>query len=201
MATKTGKAPSPQEGTSQDGERVPTYEEATTGQSAAAAPSVAPPPPPSQQQKHTSSVYPFPSLGTERDEYGQSPYQRDGTLRVAIARPGEVAGAAGGSNAPLLPVPVSSLQQPHPARRGPRAGRRFCAALFWAVVLYCLLTLATSALVEYIDDNNGPRKHPPTGGPPGWHHHHGSGDGDGDADGRGGLKSPRFGTSLLPRIE
>lgn len=160
-------------------EQVPTYEEATSsrppqpsnvpqnGMAKGSAQSI-----PSHQantsaSNETQRLYPFPSLGTERDGYGQSPYQPDGTLRIPI---GSTSMNASGD--PNLPFPASQ------SRRGPRAGRRFCAAFFWAVILYmCIISIYVGIDGNHIDHPTHPHPpHPPKGGPPGWHHHHGDKD-------------------------
>lgn len=156
--------------TSAAAEQVPSYEEATSSR----------PPQPSNVQhnsiakgahpnvsstQNSQRLYPFPSLGTEREGYGQSPYQSDGTLRIPIGPT-----TALNANNPNLPFP--GLQ----SRRGPRAGRRFCVALFWAVILYmCIVSIYVGLDGNQIDRPNHPHP-PPKGGPPGWHHHHGDQD-------------------------
>jgi hypothetical protein len=146
-------------------EQVPSYQEATSSSttsepSNAAAPSstsstgkpatasaddtAAPAAVPSQQ----SSMYPFPSRTTQPG-YGQSPYQSSGTVPIVIGQ---------GDN--LLPLHATE------ARRGPRAGRRFLTALFWALVLYMILGAVTGTLVQMQERAHQPKT------PPGWHHHH-----------------------------
>lgn len=157
-------------------EEVPSYEEATNSRPPQAQvqnnngkgnPSSSP----SQSDNattdhHSQRLYPFPSLGTEREGYGQSPYQPDGTLRIPIGSSTNVTNVNGD---PLLPFPGSQ------SRRGPRAGRRFCVAFFWAVILYmCIVSIYVGLDGNHI---HSPDTHPPTkGGPPGWHHHHGHND-------------------------
>lgn len=151
--TNKGGNPAKQLDSSHENEEVPSYEEAT-----------------SQQNQGSSSdvpnvnMYPFPSLGTQRGGYGQSPYQSDGTLRIVIQQ-APVPHVSRSSQAFLLPLPATT------ERRGPRAGRRFCYALFWALILYCIFTMATGMVIGHLENKRGTNS-PPTGGPPGWHHHH-----------------------------
>lgn len=179
--TKSSVTSSSESSASHDGtvEQVPSYEEATSSRppqpsnSGLQYNSIAKGAPPAipSNQANTSSVndsqrlYPFPSLGTEREGYGQSPYQPDGTLRIPIGST-----SLNQSGEPNLPSPASQ------SRRGPRAGRRFCTAFFWAVILYmCIVSIYVGLDGNHIDRPTHP--HPPSkGGPPGWHHHHGDKD-------------------------
>lgn len=169
-------------------ESVPSYEEATTGGSTATtSPPAQKPASTPNQTNGATQLYPFPSLGTANAGYGQSPYQSDGTLRIAIS-PAASHGNAG-PDGPLLPLPGSQ------ARRGPRAGRRFCVAFFWAIVLYIILGIVTGAIIDM--DNEARHKptkpSPPSGGPPGWHHHH-----DGNRHRHEGSAAQRLDRGQLP---
>lgn len=162
------------------GESIPTYEEATgatLNPSVAASSSSSAGVVQANTSAHGQRTYPFPSLGSQNEGYGQSPYQSDGTLRIVIAHAPQTDGTT------LLPLHATPLQQ----RRGPRAGRRFCASFFWALVLYIIMGTVLGIVLDLDDDTMPPRKRP-TGGPPGWHHHHGD----------GGNK--HFGQSLYQRL-
>lgn len=146
-------------------EQVPSYQEAVAGTSSAtsqqasnaAAPSSTgkvatasadTPAPPAAAQPQQSNMYPFPSQSTQPG-YGQSPYQPSGSVPPVIVQ-GDT----------LLPLHATE------ARRGPRAGRRFFIALFWALVLYMILGAVTGTLVQMQERAHQPKT------PPGWHHHH-----------------------------
>ena len=144
--------------TQDEAEQVPTYQEAVAGSSSSA------PAPANAGAGVTEgkgggsaavlgSTYPFPSASTQPN-YGQSPYQANGTARIVI-----VQGGAQG-----LPFPATAVQ------RGPRAGRRFLIAFFWAIVLYLILGLVMGTVMEMEEGAHHPRT------PPGWKHHHGNDD-------------------------
>ncbi|UZJ56776.1 hypothetical protein CBS101457_006096 [Exobasidium rhododendri] len=175
MAVKSKQDDRSETTRAQEEEPVPSYEEALAGSagssssalqqaaSSAAPPShgqhgsgkvsSGPPPPPKTTKATTPSIaansYPFPSAPRQQG-YGQSPYQPDGTLRIAIVQ----------SDGQVLPLHATAV------RRGPRAGRRFLLALFWAVTLYIILGALMGMIIEMADQSNQPTT------PPGWKHHH-----------------------------
>lgn len=148
-------------------EEVPSYQEAIAGGSTKAQ---APPllnqteasksakksdtqaPSASSQQNALTQVnlYPFPSMPIQPG-YGQSPYQIDGTTRIAII-------ASDGQSLPLHATGITP---------GPPAGKRFLTAFFWAILLYMILGAIMGTAMQMEENAHQPKT------PPGWHHHHG----------------------------
>lgn len=168
-------------------EPVPSYEAATSS-SAGAQTSASSMAVDGRAPAATTNIYPFPSSGssttTATAQYGESPYQPQGTVRIAIV-PSSFQGLQGQGQA--LPTHLIHLQPDnHYARR---ARGRFCSAFFFAIVLYAILSMSISA-VWY--QNEGPGSLPPPRH--GDHNHGGHGHGHGRID-DAGAEQPRIGST------
>jgi len=127
MAIDAKKPTLPADGAPPTDEPAPSYE-ATMAASA----------PPQGHASSSSSAAPGHTLPHASIGYGSVPYAASHTARVIIMPPGAVPGRG----------PAGGLVASGPPRRQPRAGRRFLAAFFWALLIWILLNLVAAAIVD-----------------------------------------------------